>query len=39
MRRLIKTKVSTPAEFGKAFELIPVPPRLHSYTNAKSIAG
>ncbi|HVK42314.1 MAG TPA: hypothetical protein VM471_07540 [Phenylobacterium sp.] len=30
----MKTKVMTPAEFGKAFELIRVPPRLHSYTNA-----
>lgn len=32
--RSMKTKVMTPVEFGKAFELIPVPPRLHSYTNA-----
>lgn len=30
----MKTKVMTPTEFGEAFELIPVPPRLHSYTDA-----
>ena len=30
----MKTKVMTPEEFGRAFEIIPVPPRLHSYTDA-----
>lgn len=32
--RSMKTKVMTPEEFGQKFDLIPVPPRLHSYTNA-----
>jgi len=30
----IKTKVMTPEEFGRKFEMIPTPPRLHSYTDA-----
>jgi hypothetical protein len=30
----MKTVVMTPEEFGRAFKLIPVPPRLHSYDGA-----
>ncbi len=30
----MKTRIMTPEEFGREFELIPFPPRLHSYTDA-----
>jgi hypothetical protein len=30
----MKTVVMTPEEFGRAFNIVPLPPRLHSYNNA-----